>query len=152
MKKVFAFMVLFSVCGFLAAQDGDGVDGWLWSKSTDAMTDQVSITFLKTTVDDDSPAIMLLFLPEEKRWVWGLLQHDKWTSSDTVKVAYRLGKDKAQTHRFIADGGRFYTNLEDVAGFVSSQTVAVQPDGSLVFKYDLSGLAKTIAMAGVKLK
>ena len=149
MKKIalaVGMFLAFSVAGF----SNDGAGGWDWSKHDDAMTDQTQYIFLKMTVDDESPAIMLIYVPGENHWVWGLMRHETWTTDKEVDVTYRLGKEPAVDGFFMADRGRFYDNIKDLAKFLTYSTIVVKPQKGGQYKYDMTGLAKTIKMAGIK--
>jgi hypothetical protein len=130
----------------------DGANGWAWTKKADVMTDEVQYTFMKMTVDGDGPAIMLIYVPTTKQWYWGLISHDSWTDEDTLDVTYRLGKDPAKKEFFIAEGGRFYTTIKDIVKFVTYPAIILRPRTGEQDQYDMTGLAKTIKMAGLNLQ
>jgi|SRR5208282_800486 len=151
MKRIIllaSFLLVLSGMAFSA----DGANGWVWTKKADAMTDEVHYTFLKMTVDGNGPAIMLIYVTTDKHWVWGLIAQDSWTDKKTIDVTYRLGKDPAKDEFFIAEGGRFYTNVNDIAKFVTYPSIVLRPRTGEQDQYDMTGLSKTIKMAGINLQ
>jgi hypothetical protein len=155
MKRIILIVILMLVFSGSAFSAHSGVNGWLWNKAADSMTDKVIFVFLKASDEGVAdPAFGLRYSPADKHWVWGFISSGRdW--GDKVFTC-RFGKDPAQDRGFAEDGPWIERNITDDATdlgtFVKYPSIVIRLGPGEEYRYDMRGLAETIRMAGLSLK
>lgn len=135
MKVIFGIVLalVMSACPSFAEA---GVGGWTWTH------EEGLYTF-------NNDPFQVQFTPEVDYWSFGIGTDQQWDQSGEVHLV-KFGKDKPYTMQFAVLYNLMYIKIFDIEKFLKYPMVEIVLDSGKV-SCDLSGLAKTIKMAGLSI-